>query len=966
MGNEKDIIINIDVRYEDALNQIGKLKTENDELKDSEKRLKDELKNGKITREEYNRSLAATQAQYKNNASGIKILEKEIQNNLKYEQAQLGSREKLRAELALNVAAYDKLSEAERNSAKGNELNKQIAETNAKLKEIEQSYGDHRRSVGDYEKATVNLTGQLKGLIAQLTEMRMEGKEDTAEFKSMQAEAAKLKDAIGDTKEGIANLAKDTSSLTALNQGIQTLVGSFGMYASAMGIADEDNEKLAETMKSLQIVMASLASATAIQNALQKQSVLMTQISTLQLKAKTAAEAMSTKGTVAATVVQRIFNAVAAANPYVLLAVAIISVVGAFALFASKANKAAEEQKKLNEQQKIYNDLLSRDINDIETASGQRIKTIQNEKRVLEARNASAAEILEIDDQLIEERKKTVQESNNAARSEISNLENNRKKLEEVKEEYERVQKAIANGAKQGDKMEIEVDGEKSWYKIKDAVEMLQGRMETIKFKVDIGISETQKAEDLNADIKIQEEKRKKAAVDAQKQLTDRQATERGLIRAAEDAALALVKEGIEKQRRAINQSYDRQIEDLKRKLTEEKNLTAAAKQAINDTIASLEKQQTADLDKLTDEATANRIAKETQRITLMLEATKAGTQQEFDLRKQLLEQNRQAEIAANNALTEEMRQSEADINAKYDQQAADLKEQQIVTTTQKQSEAIQLEWQNRLLAVQQGSMEEYTLKVQAAQAEYDFLLNLDATQKAVMFESDTAYTNAVLANKKKIEDATNAQTAAQQNAVQVQLQAAQAIGKGFEDVLNSFAEDNEAMAAFAKTVALFNIGINTAEAISKATASAKGVTAFDYAIQVATGIATVMANIAKAKQLLSKEKTPKAPKFATGGVVRGSGSGTSDSIQAFLSNGESVNTALATSLFSPLYSALNQMGGGVPIGATQAANQVMGEDMLARAFAKAVATLPNPVVSVEEIDSVKTTVTAYEILRLQ
>jgi len=51
---------------------------------------------------------------------------------------------------------------------------------------------------------------------------------------------------------------------------------------------------------------------------------------------------------------------------------------------------------------------------------------------------------------------------------------------------------------------------------------------------------------------------------------------------------------------------------------------------------------------------------------------------------------------------------------------------------------------------------------------------------------------------------------------------------------------------------------------------------------------------------------------YATGGLVRGEGSGTSDSIPARLSDGESVINARSTSMFGPMLSMINQMGGGV------------------------------------------------------
>lgn len=51
--------------------------------------------------------------------------------------------------------------------------------------------------------------------------------------------------------------------------------------------------------------------------------------------------------------------------------------------------------------------------------------------------------------------------------------------------------------------------------------------------------------------------------------------------------------------------------------------------------------------------------------------------------------------------------------------------------------------------------------------------------------------------------------------------------------------------------------------------------------------------------------------KLASGGIIEGPGGGKSDLIPAMLSNGESVINAKSTSLFRPLLSSINQIGGG-------------------------------------------------------
>lgn len=99
---------------------------------------------------------------------------------------------------------------------------------------------------------------------------------------------------------------------------------------------------------------------------------------------------------------------------------------------------------------------------------------------------------------------------------------------------------------------------------------------------------------------------------------------------------------------------------------------------------------------------------------------------------------------------------------------------------------------------------------------------------------------------------------------------------------------------------------------------------------------------------------------FSTGGYVQGSGTGTSDSIPARLSNGESVMTSKATSMFSPILSAFNQLGGGVPIVANNGGSNI-GMDMLAAAVARGYQMAPQPVVSVEEINRTQRRVQTIE-----
>jgi hypothetical protein len=92
--------------------------------------------------------------------------------------------------------------------------------------------------------------------------------------------------------------------------------------------------------------------------------------------------------------------------------------------------------------------------------------------------------------------------------------------------------------------------------------------------------------------------------------------------------------------------------------------------------------------------------------------------------------------------------------------------------------------------------------------------------------------------------------------------------------------------------------------------------------VQAAKSISEI--NAAKATEGGGTEAGKPAPsKFATGGLVTGMGTSTSDSIMARLSNGESVINAKSTAMFGNLLSNINQAGGGVAFGNQNNANPI-------------------------------------------
>jgi hypothetical protein len=154
---------------------------------------------------------------------------------------------------------------------------------------------------------------------------------------------------------------------------------------------------------------------------------------------------------------------------------------------------------------------------------------------------------------------------------------------------------------------------------------------------------------------------------------------------------------------------------------------------------------------------------------------------------------------------------------------------------------------------------------------------------------------------------------------------------------LKELAEVSGASAQYQKALALAEVALNTGQAISAGIASAMA-TPFPANIgAILTTISAVISGIAQAKSAIKSANIPTA-KFATGGLVQGEGTATSDSIPAMLSNGESVMTARATSAYGSVLSALNTSVGGAPIGES---TKTRGTQQLMQQFADAVANTP-------------------------
>lgn len=119
------------------------------------------------------------------------------------------------------------------------------------------------------------------------------------------------------------------------------------------------------------------------------------------------------------------------------------------------------------------------------------------------------------------------------------------------------------------------------------------------------------------------------------------------------------------------------------------------------------------------------------------------------------------------------------------------------------------------------------------------------------------------------------------------------------------------------------------------------------------TAIATITSVISQMKSLNSTAADEGAKyHYARGGLVTGPGTGTSDSIAARLSNGEAVMTARAVVDWGPVLSMMNVSSGGNAIPTRHLPEKSSGMRQMEQMFERVMRRLPNPVVTVRDINN--------------
>ncbi len=830
---EKQVLIDlkIETNYEKTMKNVLALNKAIDEQKEKQRELSQAYKEGKLSYEDYNRLMEEIRTSVTQLSEKQREYRKEIQNSIKTEKENEGSLKQLRATLSNLTSAYDKLSQEEREAAKGLELKKKINEVTKELKGAEEETGRFYRNVGNYAGALQSVLGENVSGFNQLTSV-------IKPFNDVIKSAGdKLKGISEDFKIAIAS----TKGMTVAQKSATVATAGLSAGVKALGIAMLSTP--------IGIIVAALGSLVAY--------LTRTQEGTEKLG--------------------RAFAGVKGAIDVFLDRIAKVGK-GLSMILSGDFSKGVDEiitsfkgfGKELTEETK-----QAMALKDALTAIEKEEANLTAQQQ---ATKVSVAELKRIADDTT----KSTQERVKAAREALALEEGMAKQLNSLGERRIAIMLGYTEVT---DEVKAQIEAIKNGTADADAV---------IK---NLGLSES--------------------TIKDYQELTN---------------AIAL---------------YQQRVAEFTQMQVEGSNKINTIIKESNSAAIAAEKALKDESDKLLNEQQKEEVERQAKMIQTRLELVKKGSEDYLKLKKEQLDMEMEEELASAK-FTEEEKEL---IRQKYANRYAEEQTAVRNEIAQKQQEQLALELQNRLSQAQvEGASELELLKIDLENKK-----RLRDEMRQLEGESDAEFKARQLESEQNYIEAKNALTDTEIAIQQEKFEALSQLTGAISGLFTAMGEDSKAAVIASKITALAEVAINTGLAISRVTSAE----AWKGLAGIATSTATIIQVIAN---MTSAIKSIKSAKFAEGGLVEGPGSGTSDSIPAMLSNGESVMTARATSMFAPVLSALNVAGGGVPISVKEKSSQTLGEDMLARAFAKGVENL-HPVVSVEEINRVSNDVRVIQRL---
>lgn len=256
--DERKILIDIEISNEDAVKKIVSLKKEVSDLKSQQSQLSQQFKEGKISQDEYFKSIANVESKIRLKNKSLNELQRAYDNSIKVANAAKGSYEQLSAKYSLLKDKINKMSIEEReNTDAGRELVAQSKQIYEEMKRLQQVTGNTSLNVGNYtesvteairnEMGWMNSIEGMKAKLAELQKIIEKSDIGSQQFKDASDEASNLRlkidQALGKVNEFGEKEPKNPAK-KAFEDGFAA-AGAFASSVELLSVAMSDNENIA-------------------------------------------------------------------------------------------------------------------------------------------------------------------------------------------------------------------------------------------------------------------------------------------------------------------------------------------------------------------------------------------------------------------------------------------------------------------------------------------------------------------------------------------------------------------------------------------------------------------------------------------------------------------------------------------------------------------------------------------------
>ncbi|WP_346702232.1 phage tail tape measure protein [uncultured Alistipes sp.] len=979
-------------KMRESQNAIGALSNETKQLKQDLEEYRKSLKEGKITQEQFDRMMVQTKNEIiKNDQAVVKFKSdlrqytREMQSNIQQDAAKTGSLNQMRASVRLLTSEFEALSAAERSGSRGQELVRQIRKTTDEINRQEAAIRNYRSTVGNYaggiQKAFLKISAAwmvirgvfnaFKGSIEKIRDFEQANANlgtiigaNADELKRLTDSALELGRTTEYTASQVTQLQTELAKLGFGTQSIETMQKPVLQFATAVGASLPDAAALAgATLRSFGLnvsdtedVLATLAVAT--NRSALSFSYLKTAMSIVSPVANTFGFSVRDTAALLGTLADAGFDASSAAT-------------ATRNILLNLADANGKLAQSLGAPVRTLPDLVS---------GLQRLRD----------RGIDLAETLELTD------KRSVAAFNTFLNG-SDNLRRLRENLEDVNGELGRIAEDRLNTVEGSIKL-LQSAWEGfvlSFYNsrgtIKSVIDFITSGIEGINNLLDPDAQKNKQkgffVEDLMSRYASGGDDALNTSIKAGlKFWSDRYETTRqrysgsgGLFgkqdfKIAETMYKAFIEAGNEAIDR-VKQLKQEQADAVKQAEADAKASAAAAAKARSEAAAKAQQadekaaaaqiknaQQAADevlrmTQQMRDKTRENELLTLKENHDKDISETRNRLAEISELEKTAGVQQRQALVMEREALNKKLLL----LDEKYqkDRQEIDQKysRKELENAVKSKSD----EYRTRILqaqidagAGQEGEIAaaKEVLSILKEQLEY-IELNADAFRDSGKSEADIlAMRLDLLKQIEKVNDDINrkTQTAISDEtalAYKTASTAARAAGS-LSAMFDALGGEGERYAEFAKALGVMQVVITEGIAIAKAV---QGGAEYPFPINVLTVAASVAAITAAIASAVNSVKSTEVPKYASGGLISGPGTGTSDSIPAMLSNGEAVMTAAAVNEWGAMLSAMNVSSGGNAINVSNLPQRGDGMRGMERMMERVMMNMPAPVVSVVDIN---------------